>query len=134
MKLRGARAVTAFAIAVLAMFLSSGLPAVAQTQKKLVNGCTAAQIQSPKAKQCIDQQERDVIAGRSVYHALYCSSSGAILCCQYENGRILDASCSVQSGVPRPGGGAVGPLNGVVEPGPSTSPATTGGFSSPLSR
>ena len=82
---------------------------VAAKPKKIVsNGCTAQQIQSPAASPCIDQMERDVMAGSSIIHAVYCSSSGAILCCQYEGNRVVDHSCTVV-GKTRPAIGVTGP-------------------------
>ena len=71
---------TALAIAT-ALALSSG-QAVAKP-KKVSNGCTAGQIQSPAASDCINQMEQDIIHDSPTIHALYCSSSGKILCCEY---------------------------------------------------
>ena len=71
-------------------------------QKILSNGCTGAQIQSAKASQCIDKMEYDVRTNKPYNHALYCSSSGALLCCVYKDGAQVPASCEVLSGVPKP--------------------------------
>jgi hypothetical protein len=65
--------------------------------KKVSNGCTASQIQSAAAKDCIDKMESDVAHNRRFYHALYCSSSGKMLCCEYDSktGEQADHSCTV---------------------------------------
>ncbi len=71
-------------------------PAVAAAKpKKVSNGCTAAQIQSPAASDCINQMEQDVINNRPTIHAVYCSSTGKILCCEYAGNTIVDHSCTV---------------------------------------
>jgi hypothetical protein len=64
-------------------------------QKKVSNGCTLAQIQSPAASNCINQLEQDVLHDRPTIHALYCSSTGRILCCEFDGGNIVDHSCTV---------------------------------------
>ena len=75
----------------------------AQAKAKIVsNGCTAAQIQSAKAAECIKEMEQDVIHSRPYHHALYCSSSGALLCCVVREGAIQPASCTVLTGRPKP--------------------------------
>jgi hypothetical protein len=63
--------------------------------KKVSNGCTAAQIQSAAAHSCGVQMEQDIINDSPTMHALYCSSSGAMLCCEYSGNSIVDHSCTV---------------------------------------
>ena len=75
----------------------------AEAKPKIVsNGCTTAQIVSPRAEQCIDQLEYDVRTNKPYQHALYCSSSGALLCCVYRDGAQVPASCETIAGMPRP--------------------------------
>ena len=71
-------------------------PAIADAKpKKVSNGCTVAQIQSPAAAECGHQMEQDIINNAPTMHALYCSSSGKILCCEYSGNSIVDHSCTV---------------------------------------
>ncbi|MGN6486832.1 MAG: hypothetical protein ACTHLT_03285 [Devosia sp.] len=66
--------------------------------KRLTNGCTDAQIQSASAGQCIDKMQDDIMHNRPTYHALYCSSTGKMLCCQYDQaGNTVDHSCDIIS-------------------------------------
>jgi hypothetical protein len=104
-----------FALAVIALLAH---PATAKP-KIVSNGCTAKQIQSPEASECIDKMEADVLAGRSRLHAVYCSSSGKMLCCEYEGNKIVDHSCTVigMQGVSK-GDVAQPPSDVVAEPSP----------------
>lgn len=72
--------------------------------KRLTNGCTDQQIQSKAAGQCIDKMQDDLLHNRPIYHALYCSSTGKLLCCQYdEKGNTVDHSCEIISTRANPG-------------------------------
>lgn len=100
------------------LMICSILAEAAIAKPKIVsNGCTAAQIQSPSASSCIDQMESDIIHNRPTTHAVYCSSTGKILCCAYDgNGQVVDHSCTVV-GLRRPLEGLRAPTtNGVVAP------------------
>lgn len=102
-------------------------PAEARAKKPLTRGCTTEQLQSPKFDQCMKKLDQDILAGRSITHQPYCSSSGALLCCLEENGKILDGSCSVQrqsvpqENVSRPTEGLVD--DGTAAPRDMTAPA-----------
>jgi len=87
---------TAFVLAtLLTLFATSTVEA---KPKRLTNGCTDAQIQSGSAGQCIDKMEDDILHNRPTYHALYCSSTGKLLCCQYDQaGNTVDHSCEIIS-------------------------------------
>lgn len=79
--------------AIAAVFLI-GLPltaaqVAAARPKVQSNGCTAAQIQSPQAKACIDQLNKDVLAGVRYVHALFCDASG-MSCCQTDGTRTFN--------------------------------------------
>jgi hypothetical protein len=70
--------------------------AVDAKPKRLTNGCTDEQVQSAAATQCLNQFQDDVYHNRPTYHSLYCSSTGRMLCCQYDqNNTIVDHSCDV---------------------------------------
>ena len=120
---------------VLLMLAVAVTPAEAR-QKILSNGCTGAQIQSAKASQCIDKMEYDVRTNKPYTHALYCSSSGALLCCVYQDGQQLPASCEVLSGVPKPNQSDFDPnlLNGGTLDGGGGSPGGTRNDTGPLLR
>jgi hypothetical protein len=81
--------------------------------KRLTNGCTDQQIQSQAAGQCIDKMQDDIKNNRPTYHALYCSSTGKLLCCQYDQqGNTVDHSCDIIStranpGIFNPNGGSL---------------------------
>lgn len=82
------------AVISIAGFLLS--PVIAEAKpKKVSNGCTAGQIQSPAAAGCLRQAESDILNDRPTVHALYCSSTGKILCCEYSGNTIVDHSCTV---------------------------------------
>lgn len=71
-------------------------PAIADAKpKKVSNGCTAGQIQSAAAADCGHQMEQDIINNAPTMHALYCSSTGKMLCCEYSGNSIVDHSCTV---------------------------------------
>ena len=75
--------------------------------KATSDGCSVAQVQSPAAAACLRQLEQDVMSGKPTIHALYCSSTGKIYCCEYSGNSIVDQSCSVVSGIKRaPSGGS----------------------------
>ena len=76
-------------------------PAMADARPKEVKfTCSAAQVQSPAAAACVAQMEQDISSGKPTLRGLYCSSTGKILCCEYdEGGSIVDHSCSVVSRV-----------------------------------
>jgi hypothetical protein len=81
------------AVSILAIVL---WPAFADAkQKKVSNGCTAGQIQSAAAADCGHQMEQDIINNAPTMHALYCSSSGRMLCCEYVGQSIVDGTCTV---------------------------------------
>ena len=84
------------------LMLAFAATPVAAKPKILSNGCTGAQIMSAKAAQCIDQMEYDVRTNKPYHHALYCSSSGAMLCCVYRDGAQVPASCETIAGMPLP--------------------------------
>lgn len=64
--------------------------------KKVANGCTTEQIQSAAAAPCPDKRNDDVLHNRPTHHALHCSSTGKLLCCEYHQaGNTVDPSCSV---------------------------------------
>jgi hypothetical protein len=62
--------------------------AEAKPKKVVSNGCTAEQIQAPSAGPCIDQLEKDVIAGVAYPHALFCDATG-VYCCQSDGTRTF---------------------------------------------
>lgn len=79
----------------LTLVLAAGLPAAAKP-KIVSNGCTAGQIQSDAAAGCIRQMEQDILHNRPTTHAVYCSSTGKILCCEYDQaGQTVPHSCTV---------------------------------------
>jgi hypothetical protein len=111
------------------------------------NGCTAAQIQSPQAKACIDQLNKDVLAGVRYVHALFCDAGG-MSCCQTDGTRTFNCqSVGLVRGAgslgPTPAGSLqppsapcqgprclVPPSGGLLESGPGfgpQGPAPTGG-------
>ena len=61
---------------VLISLATIAMPAFGQTS----NGCTAAQIQSPLARDCMRQVDQDLYKGASKSHLLTCSITG-IRCC-----------------------------------------------------
>lgn len=72
--------------------------AAAKPKKIVSNGCTMEQIQSPAAGRCIDKMEDDILHNRPTYHAVYCSSTGRMLCCRYDQaGNTVDHSCEIIS-------------------------------------
>jgi hypothetical protein len=83
-------------------------PVIADAKPKGVKfGCSMAQVQSPAAAACLRQMDQDIMSGKPKQHGLYCSSTGKILCCEYDsNSAIVDHSCSVVSGISKsPQGG-----------------------------
>jgi len=81
-------------VSVLALVLI--VPSVAGAKPKKSNGCTMAQIQSAAASACMAKLDADVMSGNPTTHALYCSSTGALLCCEYTaTGQVVDHSCTV---------------------------------------
>ena len=87
----GMKVAAAFSILGIMMF-----PVIAEAKpKKVSNGCTVEQIQSPSSAACLKQAENDVLNDRATVHALYCSSTGKILCCEYSGNTIVDHSCTV---------------------------------------
>ena len=87
----GMRVAAAVSILGIMMF-----PVIAEAKpKKVSNGCAVAQIQSPSSSACIKQAEQDILHDRATVHALYCSSTGKILCCEYSGNTIVDHSCTV---------------------------------------
>jgi hypothetical protein len=84
------------AAAVIALAALAAAPAEAKPKKIVSNGCTVEQIQSAPAGQCIDKMQDDIMHNRPTYHALYCSSTGRMLCCEYDQaGNTVDHSCEV---------------------------------------
>jgi hypothetical protein len=85
---------TAFVLATLiTLFATSTVEA---KPKRLTNGCTDAQIQSAAAGQCIDKLQDDLLSNGPTYHMPYCSSTGKMLCCEYdEANHVVDHSCEV---------------------------------------
>jgi hypothetical protein len=87
---------TALALAILIILAATG--SAEAKPKRLTNGCTDAQIQSAAAGQCIDKMQDDILHNRPTTHALYCSSTGKMLCCQYDQaGNTVDHSCDIIS-------------------------------------
>ncbi|QDZ02815.1 hypothetical protein FQ775_21940 [Nitratireductor mangrovi] len=88
-----------YPLSILALGAVLTLPAVsamAKPKKIVSNGCTMEQIQSPAAGGCIDKMEDDILNNRPTYHAVYCSSTGRILCCRYDQaGNTVDHSCEI---------------------------------------
>jgi len=71
--------------------------------KQLYNGCTAEQIQSPAAAECVKQLNDDLMHNRATTHNLYCSSTGRMLCCQYDaQNQVVDHSCDVLTRISHP--------------------------------
>lgn len=85
LRLRSA-ATALLALAAVTLLLCSG--AEAKPKKPVSNGCTAEQIQAPSAGPCIDQLEKDVIAGVAYPHALFCDATG-VYCCQSDGTRTF---------------------------------------------
>ena len=73
--------VTLLAALILGISLFTAQTAAARPRSSTVNGCTAAQIQSPAAGPCIDQLQKDTVAGVAYPHFLMCDASG-MYCCQ----------------------------------------------------
>ncbi|QDZ02816.1 hypothetical protein FQ775_21945 [Nitratireductor mangrovi] len=88
---------SSLAISALALGALLALPAgSAWAKPKKINGCTIGQIQSQAASSCIAKMESDIMNNRPTTHAVYCSSTGAILCCEYDDaGRVVDHSRTV---------------------------------------
>lgn len=84
-------------------------PASARKKKIVSNGCTMEQIQSKAAGVCIDKNTDDILNHLPTHHAVYCSPSGAMLCCKYDNqsGKAIASSCK-KIGIKR---STVTPLN-----------------------
>lgn len=86
------------ALPIIAMLILLAPVGVDARPKAISNGCTAEQIQSSAAGQCINQMQDDILHNRSTFHALYCSSTGKMLCCQYDQqGNTVDHSCDIIS-------------------------------------
>ena len=86
----------------------SAQPAIAKPRSTFM-GCTVAQIQSPRASACIDQMQKDIMAGYAYPHFVMCDATG-MYCCQGDNVRTFNcrairATSPVKSfSVPLPGG------------------------------
>lgn len=103
------------ALAILAALAVAG-PAEAKPKKIVSNGCTVEQIQSPAAGQCIDKMQDDIMHNRPTFHALYCSSTGRMLCCQYDQaGNTVDHSCEILN-MSRPKHDVLAPNTGTIAP------------------
>lgn len=86
-----------------AMTLSVGTSTAIAKPKIVSNGCTAQQIQTPEAGQCIDKMQDDILHNRATTHAVYCSSTGRLLCCEYDaQGNTVDHSCEIISNISHP--------------------------------
>ena len=87
-----------FVLAVGALILTAlagGSPALA-VPKLPKSDCGPQQLTTAAARQCFELQYDDAVHDRSTIHYLYCSSTGAILCCKADsNGNTIDHSCSV---------------------------------------
>ena len=66
-----------------------------QTPQPINNNCTSAQLNTPAGKQCLAQLDNDIVNGSHLTHLVYCSSSGAVLCCLTDGFAIMNHSCSV---------------------------------------
>lgn len=65
--------------------------------------CTQSQLDLPQNAACFQKQDQDRAQGSATIHSIYCSSTGAVLCCEYNEltGAIVDHSCqAVRQGVP----------------------------------
>jgi hypothetical protein len=121
------------------------------TEKRDHWGCTLAQLQSPKGKQCIDKNLGPGGISAGVAYVLYCSSTGKLLCCEAnDNGTLKDHSCSVlqdglrrPQGISAPSGGAVAPEGrgrgpfsapggSILDPATGGSPTGPAGIGNPL--
>ena len=109
-----------FAFATLAVIAVMS-PAEAKPKQQLVNGCTTAQMQSEAAAQCIRQTGDDIVNNRATVHRLYCSSSGTMMCCEYDQaGNTVDHSCETLR-ISRPQLDIRGTTTGTFDPGASLS-------------
>lgn len=107
-------------------------PASAKPKKIVSEGCTAEQIQSSTASPCVDKMQDDILHNRPRYHYVYCSSTGAILCCEADasTGQTVDHSCQILSRripgqVIAPPPATVQPLTAPPKSGPATPRPTT---------
>ena len=83
-------------VVVSVLVLALIVPSVAGAKPKKSNGCTMTQIQSAAASACMAKLDADVSSGSPTQHFLYCSSTGAMLCCEYtSSGGVVDHSCTV---------------------------------------
>lgn len=97
------------------LVLATSPPSVALPQKA-GNNCSPAQLRTPQAGTCLEKQRQDIIHSRPTHHFVYCSSSGALLCCEQKDGYIVPASCTVMGpGRPKPTQGVVGTPSKPVE-------------------
>lgn len=90
----------------MANILAASTPADAMPKRPgLINGCTAEQIQSPSSAPCIDQFEKDVLAGYAYPHHLMCDETG-VYCCQGDGTRTFNckkvSALKVQPGLISP--------------------------------
>jgi hypothetical protein len=127
--------------------LSMAAPATGAQRKQ--HGCTAGQIQSPQGAKCVDKN-KNLPSNATYSYVLYCSSTGKLMCCQYDNGSIKDHSCSIAEPLRRPksvsappggslapeSGGprrpSVAPTGGLLDPAPGLNPITPAATGSPL--
>lgn len=102
-------------VAAALLIVATSPPSLALPQK-VVNSCSPAQLRTPQAGSCLEKQRQDIIHSRPTHHFVYCSSSGALLCCEAKDGYIVPHSCTVMGpGRPNPKTGVVGPPSKSVE-------------------
>lgn len=70
---------TVLPLAAIAILLTAGTVMA----KPKINGCTYGQLGGNAAKACVRQGERDLIRGSSRVHAVACTSTGKMFCCEY---------------------------------------------------
>ena len=103
-------------VAAALLILATSPPSVMAKPQKAGNNCSPAQLHTPQAGTCLEKQRQDIIHSRPTHHFVYCSSSGALLCCEAKDGYIVPHSCTVMGpGRPNPRTGVVGPPSRSVE-------------------
>jgi hypothetical protein len=92
---------TAFRSALIALFVAMQTAAMSLSASGAPNigltSCTKKQIdkyqKSKDGKKCSAKADRDLINNSKTIHGIYCSSSGAVSCCAYKDGKVVDGSC-----------------------------------------
>lgn len=88
--------VSVICVCVVALLIMTSQAASARP-KSVTGDCTKAQLdkykKSKDGKKCTAQGDNDVLSNSKVIHGIYCSSSGKVLCCAYDEKGIVAGSC-----------------------------------------